>query len=144
MNAVLKQLNYSEVCMEDSLEAKEKLASNLMSLSGRAHDRTLIYIVHKTIEKNPNITLAQLEWLLSTEYLLSSDVISRIVASLMSKTLFECVSRWQPPGRSETIHLRIKESVEFNQWMERSVKEHPELLVFNPPIFQPRNKKKNP
>jgi hypothetical protein len=127
----------------ETLKAKEKFVFNLMQPDDRPGKITLLYIVYKTIETNTGITINQLKWLLDTEYMLQNDVVSGTVAALTSKTLFNCVSRWQPPKssqqRSDAVHLRVrKDSREFDKWYENSLTEFPELLVFIPPVFSGR------
>ena len=127
----------------DTVNAKEKFAFNLLSPAERAGKVTLLYIVFSTIEANTSITLNQLKWLLDTEYMIPNDVVAGAVASLTSKSLFNCVSRWQPHRNQSNagdvkgaVHLRVRrDSPEFNEWYNESVKSYPELAVFYPPLF---------
>lgn len=122
----------------DNLEAKEKFSSNLLHPEDRAFDITVLYIVYKTIEKNQSITLNQLRWILFHEYMLQNSTVDGAVASLTSKSLFNCVSRWTPPRKSDTIHLRTKPNApSFTEWLKKTTNERPELLIFTPPNFSP-------
>lgn len=127
----------------DTVQAKEKFAFNLLSPNERAGKVTLLYIVFSTIESNTSITLNQLKWLLDTEYMIPNEVVSGAVASLTSKSLFNCVSRWQPHRNPATpavtkgaVHLRVRrDSPEFNDWYKGALTSYPELAVFYPPLF---------
>jgi len=127
----------------DSIQAKEKFVFNLLNPESRSGKVTILYMVYKTIESNSSITLNQLKWILDTEYMIPNDAVAGAVAALTSKTLFSCVSRWQPPRapgaqqRSDTIHLRLRKDApeDFTQWYSDSVTEFPELCIFSPPIF---------
>ncbi len=128
----------------DIIQAKEKFVFNLLNPEQRAGKVTILYIVYRTIEANASITLNQLKWILDAEYMIPNDMVTGAVAALTSKSLFNCVSRWQPPRgrasqqqRSDTIHLRMRKesSPDFLKWYADSRKEFPELDVFIPPIF---------
>lgn len=121
----------------NTLEAKEQFSSNLLHPGERAFNVTVLYIVYKTIEKNRSITLNQLRWILFHEYMLQNSIVDGAVASLTSKTLFNCVSRWSPPRKSDTIHLRTKEEAAFDNWLKKTTDERPELLIFDAPNFSP-------
>lgn len=124
-----------------TMKAKEKFVFNLLRPEDRSGKTTILYIVFKTIEHNTGITINQLKWLLDTEYMIPNDVVSGAVAALTSKSLFNCVSRWQPPKgygprSNETIHLRVrKDSPDFDRWYKEALLEFPELDVFVPPVF---------
>lgn len=125
----------------DNIKAKEQFVFNLMKPDDRAGKTTLLYMVYKTIETNTGITINQLKWLLDTEYMISNEVVSGTVAALTSRTLFNCVSRWQPPKasgnqRTDAVHLRVrKDAKEFDNWYAEALREYPELTVFVPPVF---------
>jgi hypothetical protein len=127
--------------MINTIRAKEKFVFNLLNPEDRPGKTTLLYIVFKTIENNTGITLNQLRWILDAEYMIPNDVVSSAVAALTSKSLFNCVSRWQPPKaagqpRNDAVHLRIrKDCEEFSRWHADALKEFPELNVFVPPVF---------
>jgi hypothetical protein len=126
---------------QHSISLKEKFSANLLRQEDSAYQMTVMYMTYKTIEANPGITVNQLRWLLSTEFLIKEDAIDGTVASLTSKSVYNCVSRWQPPGKKDTVHLRLRSDVprEFQEWMCATVADHPELSVFVPSIF--KNKK---
>lgn len=127
----------------DNIQAKEKFVFNLLNPDSRSGKVTILYIVYKTIESNSSITLNQLKWILDAEYMIPNDAVAGAVAALTSKTLFSCVSRWQPPRaagaqhRSDTIHLRLRKDPpkDFTKWYSDSIAEFPELSIFSPPIF---------
>ena len=133
----------------NSLEAKAKFSANLMqSPDQSAFSTTILYMVYKTIEANDNITLNQLRFVLNAEYMLREETIEAAVASLTSKSLFDCVGRWQPRRSKQTavekqdsgaarVHLRVhKECLEFNTWLASTLKSNPELVVFAAPLFK--------
>ena len=122
----------------DTLEAKEKFSSNLLHPEERAFNLTVLYIVYKTVERNPSITLNQLRWTLFHEYMLQNCVVDGAIASLTSKSLFNCISRWTPPRKNDTIHLRTRQDAPaFQEWLTRTLVDHPELEIFTPPSFSP-------
>ncbi len=125
--------------MTSTMEAKERFSFNLLHPENKVFTVTILYIVYKTIERNRGISINQLKWLLNTEYMLNNTVVEGAVTSLTAKTLFNSVSRWQSPQKQETVHLRVKECVEFSKWLENSEKNHPELLIFTAPDFIPAN-----
>lgn len=131
------------------LRAKEKFAQNLMSRESKPFPATILYMVYKTIEANNNITTNQLTWLLGSDCMLHADTISGALTSLTSKSLFNCVSRWQPQptkggSTSRPTHLRVREpaSNSFSEWLVTTVAEYPELEVFEPPLFLRRDYQK--
>lgn len=129
----------------DTLEAKEKFSFNLLHPEDRAFDITVLYMVYRTIEQNQSITLNQLRWMLYHEYMLQNTVVDGAVASLTSKSLFDCVSRWTPPRKNDTIHLRTRKgSAAFDEWLSRNTAERPELLIFTPPIFSAKGNQPAP
>src|SRR5476651_2466850 len=111
----------------NDIQAKEKLASSLMRPEDREqYTSTILYMVFRTIEANDNITLNQLRWTLSAEYLLRDEVIEGAVASLTSKSIFNCVRRYQKPRSklrsatdSQPVHLRAcaDKPQEFSSWL---------------------------
>lgn len=121
----------------DTMQAKAKLSFNLQHRESEAFSVTLTYIVYKTIEKNYNITLNQLKGLFQQHYLMlaKDDVIESTVGSLIAKTLFDSVTRWQRPGNAHAIHLRVKENKDFEKWMQKVLSDHPELDAFEAPIY---------
>lgn len=128
----------------DTLEAKEKLSFNLLHPESKAFNITILFIVYKTIDRNKAITLNQLKWLLNSEYMLANTLVEGAVASLTSKSLFNCVSRWQPPRNTDTVHLRPRPANEFSKWLEQNLKDYPELAIFNPPEFVPAQARNAP
>lgn len=137
----------------NSIQAKEKFAAGLMrQASAENYTSIVLYIVYKTIEANDNITLNQLRWALGAEYLLKDDVIDGAVASLTSKSIFNCVKRYQPPrakvrtiSGAKPVHLRaIKQDVgEFKTWLAALLITQPELAVFRPQTFVQRDRTLN-
>lgn len=121
----------------DSMEAKAKLSFNLQHREAEAFNVTLTYIVYRTIEENYNITLNQLKGLFQTHYrmLTKDDLIESAVGSLIAKSLFNCVTRWERPGNAHAVHLRVKENEQFAAWVKKVLKEYPELTEFDPPVY---------
>ena len=129
----------------DKLKAKEKFAENLMRPDlTQVHTTTVLYMVYKTIEANDNITLNQLSWTLGVEFMLKEEMVAGAVASLTSKSLFDCVCRWQAGSKKKddeshrrpTVHLRVRDgSPDFKAWLGAALQTNPELAVFSPPAF---------
>lgn len=119
----------------NNIEAKEKFSFNLLQPESKACSTTILYMVYKTIELNRGISLNKLKWLLSSEFMLQSAPVDGAVASLTSKPLFNCVSRWQPPGNAEHVHLRCRNNAEFSKWLEKALNEYPELSIFVAPDY---------
>ena len=119
------------------MEAKAKLSFNLQHREAEAFNVTLTYIVYRTIEENYNITLNQLKGLFQTHYrmLTKDDLIESTVGSIIAKSLFNCVTRWERPGNVSAVHLRVKDNEAFGAWMKKVVNDHPELTAFEPPIY---------
>ncbi len=120
---------------------KERFSGNLLNQDDPVYKTTVLYMTYKTVAANPGITVNQLRWLLNTEFLIKEEVVDGAVASLTSKSLFGCVSRWQPPGKG-TVHLRVRSDVppEFQEWLENNLKDHEELNVFEASIFKNKQK----
>lgn len=121
----------------------ETLSRNLQaSHSSRVYSVTMLYIVYKTIEKNPNITTNQIKHLLQQEYFIQPSVVEGTLGSLSASTMFGCVSRFKKPEESiEKTHFHIKASNAtgvFQDWLEAVTKEFPELLVFKAPLLVKR------
>lgn len=130
----------------DIMEAKEKFAQTLMRQDETGpYTAAVLYMVYRTIEANGNITLNQLRWSLGVEFLLKDETIEGAVASLTSKSLFDCVVRWQSPTKKDDkvrpqtprVHLRArpKPHPEFDKWLVDLMVKQPELAVFTPPPF---------
>ncbi len=131
----------------DPIKAKEKFSSNLMCPDQAQFSTTVLYMVYKTIEANNNITLNQLRYTLCNEYMLKEDAVAGAVASLTSRSLFNCVGRWSPrqagnqpyDAANQRIHLRVRNDDEFSSWLANALGENPELEVFQPPAFNKRD-----
>lgn len=123
-----------------TLRAKGQFATNLMSPDSTAYSSTILYMVYKTICANDNITLNQLRWSLNTEYLIPPAAIDAAVASLTSKSLFDCVCRWQPKNSEQkNVHLRARElDSTFGEWLDATLSTFPELCIFVPTAFSKR------
>lgn len=127
----------------DTVSLKEKFGSNLgLPNDSPLFNKTVLFMAYKTIEAHPNITLNQLRWLFYTEYMISQNVVDGVVASLTSRTLFNCVTRYTPPG-STTVRLKVRSPCglrkDFDEWMDRALRDSPEFSVFEPPPFSPRD-----
>jgi hypothetical protein len=120
----------------DSMDAKAKLGFNLQHKDAEAFNVTLTFIVYKTIERNYNITLNQLKGLFNSHYMMvtSDELIESTVGSLLAKSLFDCVTRWQRPNSTHAIHLRVKENPSFESWMQKMMNDYPELKSFEAPV----------
>ena len=122
--------------MTDEAAMKQSVVRNLGE-SGDAHTVTLLYIIYRTIEANPRITVARLKTLLQQEYFLTDKDIDSGLAGLVSPSLFNVVSRWRNPKRPiEDTVLTVRENnPEFSDWIKTQLGEYQELAVIRPPIF---------
>ena len=125
--------------MPNSAALKQTVVRNL-SEAGDAHTVTSLYLVYKTIEANPRITVSRLKKLLQQEYFLSDKEIDSSLAGLVSQSLFNAVSRWQNPKRGieDTVLSVRANNADFQSWVDATVSAHPELAIIVPPVFQYR------
>lgn len=93
-----------------------------------------IFFVWSTIKANPDITLNQLRWLMFKEFILDQPVVDSAVAALTSKSLLNCVSKWQVQGK-DVFHLKVKQSDTQPPWLIEFLAQHPELNKFEAPVF---------
>lgn len=121
---------------KDMVTLKEKVGLNLARRRERDGYITITYIVLKTIQANPNVTLSQLEWLLSSEFMLDAEAIKPALVVMTNKNLLSFVTRWNPTG-TNVIHYVIKtdKKDEVEVWLSDAVKEFPELSLLAPPIL---------
>lgn len=124
----------------------EKISRNLLARSGtKVYDLTILYIVYKTIEGNPNITVNKLSHFLQQEYMIKPNVVESAVGSLSSKTLLGSVTRFQRQGSPvEQAHLHVKPESEipvtFTEWLSTTLQEFPELAAFVAPVYPVKQK----
>ena len=123
-------------------DARTQIAFNLMSGDDRARP-TIMFIVYETIKQNEKITLNQLRWLMTAEFLVPENTVDAAVASLASASLFRVISKWWSPDKPEVIWLRARPASEmdisFLRWIASLYNEFPELMSFKAPIFKKRN-----
>lgn len=119
----------------NTIEAKEKFSFNLLHPESKAFNTTVMFMVYKTIEANSGISFNRLKWLLNSELMLPVQIVEGTVATLTSRNLFNCVSRWQKPGSPEHVHLRPRDNADFTRWLDKAVTDYPELEIFNAPIL---------
>lgn len=115
----------------------------LMGKRDDSYHVAVMYLVYKTIEVNSQITINRLKALLTTEYLIEDGVIEGAITSLMSRSMFDCVSRWRNPGKpvGETqLSITKPPPDEFCKWLSMTTTQYPELLVFIPPVFKYKQK----
>lgn len=122
---------------ESSAAFKQTVVRNL-SEAGDAHTVTALYLVYKTIEANPRITVSRLKKLLQQEYFLSDKEIDSSLAGLVSPSLFNAVSRWQNPKRGieDTVLSVRSDNSEFEGWLASTRDSYPELGIIRAPVFQ--------
>ena len=122
-----------------SAAMKQTVVRNLND-TGDAHTVTSLYLVYKTIEANPRITVARLKRLLQQEYFLSDKEIDSSLAGLVSSSLFNAVSRWQNPKRNieDTVLSVRANNEEFDNWLDTTKASYPELSIIRAPVFQYR------
>lgn len=111
---------------------------------GRLYGVTVLYMVFKTIEANPNITINQLKHLLKQEYFIPYNVIQGCLATLTSASLYGCVTKFKKSNDSiEKTHLHAKPEHKlpkvFTEWKQSLENDLPELLVFTSPKLSGRS-----
>lgn len=116
-----------------------QLCSQLVNpnTSGTIH----LYFVYATIQANPDITLNQLRWLMNSEFLLDQGVVDSTVAALTSRSLLNCVSKWQVHAK-DILHLKakVKHSDVQPEWVTEARNQYPELVTFEAPIFKKKDR----
>lgn len=115
--------------MSEELRIREKLALLLMSDSDDSR-RLLLFIVYKTIEKNPGITINQLASLLKSKIAISRERVDSAVSALTSEDLFNAISVWT--NRPGVVHLRCKE---FDEWLSTFCSKIPEACTYEAPVY---------
>lgn len=123
--------------LPENLKLKEQLSCMLLDPTQHKYKVGVIYIVYKTIERNPNIPFAQLPILLETTLNIKPDVVESAVTSLIS--ILRAVKRWHYP-QSEIMHLRARGfNEEFEKWLATTLSENPELSVFEAPVLKKKH-----
>lgn len=123
----------------DIIELKQKLSYNLSNQDSELYHMTVMYLCYKTIEANKRLTVNQLKALLCVEYMIRDNALEGALSGLVSRSMFACVKRWRDPKLEVgNMNLSVTEPPppEFVEWLTRSSSQHPELSVFEPPIFQ--------
>lgn len=123
----------------DSIDLKQRLGLNLSGCDKDALFATVLYFCYRTIEHNTTLTVKKLKALLCVEYLLSESLVEAAVSVLISRSMFNCVTRYRPPDRpvsDMSISVVKPPPVEFEEWLLRTEARYPELLVFDPPKYQ--------
>jgi len=131
--------------MEQRLrQRRDALANLLLAPYTPEFSKLVLYIVYKTIRANKRLTLNQLRHLLFGELLLNPSLVDGAVSVLASKSMFNCVGMYQikavRPEALPNFHLDVKENQEFLSWIREVELEHPEFLLFDPPIYSRRTK----
>jgi hypothetical protein len=105
--------------------------------NSRVYSVSVLYIVYRTIEKNPDITINQLRHLLQQEYFIPFSATEGSLASLSSAKVWGCVTRWKKPEDSiDKTHFHLKPGdmpTRFSDWINSVIIEFPGLLSFQPP-----------
>lgn len=118
---------------------KQRLGLNLSGCDKDAQFATVLYFCYKTVESNTTLTVKKLKALLCVEYLVSEALIEAAVSALVSRSMFNCVTRYRPPDRpvsDMSISVVKPPPVDFVEWLSRAEAKYPELLVFDPPKYQ--------
>lgn len=127
----------------------EKLRVNLQTRpDSTVYSITVLYLIYKTIEKNPEITVNRLKAFLQQEYFIPNSIITGSLASLVSPSLYGVVSRFNTCKRRDIVHLRVKKETEFTMtfltFLYLVETQYKELLCFEPPKFtKSKNRKSN-
>lgn len=117
------------------MQTKEKLALLLMSDDDESK-RVLLFIVYRTIQKNAGITINQLSALLHRNYAISPEQTKLAVDQLSSEGLFNSISTWQEKiGKREIKHLRCKDTLCMDDWLNSYTQRVPETKFYEAPEF---------
>jgi hypothetical protein len=142
MRRILHRKNESEfktTTPQERNKSIETLAFYLQEKpTSEIYKKLALFLVYKTIEANPNITINQLKHLLSQQYFLNTSAVEGAIGALISDQLYGCVSRFQRRGASlETAHLNLKrvKSEAMTNWLETLELEHPEFFVLESPKY---------
>lgn len=122
----------------DKIELKQRLGMTLSGHDPEAQFAAVMYMSYKTISANTRMTVKKLKALLCVEYLIKEEMLESAVSTLVSRSMFACVKRWRDPEKPiSDMSLSVFEEcpVEFQEWLKRTEQKHPELSVFEPPIF---------
>jgi hypothetical protein len=91
-----------------------------------------LYMVYRTIELNPNITLNQLKFLLS-----KNCVFSQGKTAVLVKTLLEsgCLGTFVRLAQKDKVHLNVKnvQADSLRQWCSIMASQNPTLYV---PVYK--------
>lgn len=123
----------------DIIALKQKLSFNLSGQDPELQHLTVLYMCYKTIEANKRLTVNQLKALLCVEYLIRDSALEGALSGLVSRSMFACVKRWRDPKLDlGSMNLSVNEPPpkDFVEWLHRSNTLHPELAVFEPPMYQ--------
>lgn len=127
----------------DAIDLKQRLGLNLSGSDKEAQFATVLYFCYKTIACNTQLTVKKLKALLCVEYLISEDLVEAAVSTLVSRSMFNCVTRYRNPERpisDMAISVVKPPPPEFEEWLARTEKKYPELSVFDPPMYQQKTK----
>lgn len=115
---------------------KVKFSKNLLNRSSDAYTITVMFMVFKTVERNPDITLNQLRWILNTEFFIHESAVDGAVAALSNKNLYNALIRWTP-RKSRIPRLKVKED---SRYAIDAIECNPELQIFEAPVFVPKER----
>jgi len=106
----------------------------------------VLFIVFRTIEANPDITINRLQHFLYQVFFIPRNITQSTIGSLVDQGMFGAVTRYQRPQDSiEKSHLHAKADSDipevFRAWLDVLFEEHPELRSFQPPVFAKKNSK---
>jgi hypothetical protein len=119
----------------------EKFTVNLRApTNSSVYKDTTLWIVYKTIENNPNITINKICFLLNKEYNIPIGVSKAAILSLTSPSFFGVVTHFYRPNTpNEMAHLHLKSENKwtgvFKLWLNKIKVTNPELGIFIPPIY---------
>lgn len=122
----------------DPIELKQRLGYAL-ARRDEVHHMAVMYVVYKTLEKNTQLTLNRLKALLTVEYMIPEESINGALAALISRSMFNCVTRYKSPDKSiDEMQVSVTKPPpeEFLVWLARVSESHPEFTVFDPPVFK--------
>lgn len=134
---------------QKNYDMKERFVALMMRKDSLDYSRAVMFMVYQTIKANDTILLKHVYAMLGNEYFISESNIDAAVSGLTSRAMYNCVNRWlnntpeqdsQTKNRNVSLNTRKPIPDDFQSWLERVVKELPEIKVFIPTIYKKNNR----
>lgn len=95
------------------------------------YKRMAIYLVYRTIETNPSITIKSIKWVLR-KYGIAKELVDKAVTILISSELFNAIHYWKSTNAKGVKLYKVNPDNELmSQWLGVIDSAQPELSQFN-------------